>query len=71
MLRKKIVPRKAKNKCLLGCQEAPEEAALCVDFPNKKLLFEQQLKHCSKFLKKNGELDSKSSRTNEGIPEHC
>ena len=56
---KKGAPPKA-NKELSAGQEAPGEAASRAHFSDKKQLFEQQLKHCSKFLQKKSELDSKS-----------
>jgi hypothetical protein len=37
------------NKKLFPCPEAPGAAASRAHFSNKKQLFEQQLKHCSKF----------------------
>ena len=41
------------NKYLFTGQEAPGEAASRVRCTDKKQLFEQQLKHCSRFLQKN------------------
>ena len=40
------------NKTLFTGREAPGEAASRAHCSNKKQLFEQQLKHCSKFLQK-------------------
>ena len=40
------------NKSLLTGQEAPGEAASRAHCTNKKQLFEQQLKHCLRFLQK-------------------
>ena len=55
-----MVPRTASKKCappdsnttLLTGQEAPGEAASRAHCTNKKQLFEQQLKHCLRFLQK-------------------
>ena len=41
------------NDTLFTCREAPGEAASRTRCSDKKQLFEQQLKHCSRFLKKN------------------
>ena len=57
---KKWVPKTASkkgappdsNKTLIQCQEAPGEAASRARCTNKKQLFEQQLKHCLRFLQK-------------------
>ena len=38
------------NSHLFQCQEAPGEAASRAHCTDKKQLFEQQLKHCSRFL---------------------
>ena len=38
------------NQLLFQCQEAPGEAASRAHCTDKKQLFEQQLKHCSRFL---------------------
>ena len=48
---KKGAPPKS-NKSLLTCQEAPGEAASRAHCTDKKQLFEQQLKHCFRFLQK-------------------
>ena len=52
----KIAPKKGappdSNQLLFQCQEAPGEAASRAHCSDKKQLFEQQLKHCSKFLQK-------------------
>ena len=40
------------NSHLFQCQEAPGEAASRAHCTDKKQLFEQQLKHCSRFLQK-------------------
>ena len=40
------------NRSLLTCQEAPGEIASRAHCTDKKQLLEQQLKHCSTFLKK-------------------
>ena len=40
------------NTSLLAGQEAPGEAASRAHCTDKKQLFEQQLKHCSRFLQK-------------------
>ena len=40
------------NNYLFQCQEAPGEAASRARCTNKKQLFEQQLKHCLRFLQK-------------------
>ena len=57
---KKLVPKTASkkgvppesNSSLFTGQEAPGEAASRARCTNKKQLFEQQLKHCSRFLQK-------------------
>ena len=56
---KKWVPKTASKKGAppesngeLTCQEAPGEAASRARCTNKKQSFEQQLKHCFRFLKK-------------------
>ena len=57
---KKWVPKTASKKgappdsntTLLTGQEAPGEAASRAHCTDKKQLFEQQLKHCSRFLQK-------------------
>ena len=41
------------NNYLFQSQEAPGEAASRAHCTDKKQLFEQQLKHCSRFLQKN------------------
>ena len=48
---KKSAPPKS-NNTLFQCQEAPGEAASRARCTNKKQLFEQQLKHCLRFLQK-------------------
>ena len=40
------------NRSLSVCQKAPGEAASRAHFSDKKQLFKQQLKHCSRFLQK-------------------
>ena len=57
---KKDTPKTASKKSglpdandeLFTCQEAPGEAASRAHCTDKKQLLEQQLKHCSRFLKK-------------------
>ena len=48
---KKGVPPKSNGELFAG-QEAPGEAASRAHCTDKKQLFEQQLKHCSRFLQK-------------------
>ena len=48
---KKGAPPKSNNHLFTG-QEAPGEAASRAHCTDKKQLFEQQLKHCSRFLQK-------------------
>ena len=81
----KIVQKKGAtpcaNKFLFQCQEAPGEAASRAHCSDKKQLFEQQLKHCSRFLQKKSEVGSKlvqktdwiaeSSPKTEWIAENC
>ena len=48
----KKVPCQSQTGHLFQCQEAPGEAASRAHRTDKKQLFEQQLKHCSRFLQK-------------------
>ena len=48
---KKGVPPESNRHRFTG-QEAPGEAAARARYTDKKQLFEQQLKHCSRFLQK-------------------
>ena len=57
------------NDYLFAGQEAPGEAASRAHFPDKKQLFEQQLKHCSKFLQKKSGLGSKLVQKTDRIAE--
>ena len=49
---KKRVPPPEPNDVLFTDREAPGGAASCARCSDKKQLFEQQLRHCSKFLQK-------------------
>ena len=48
----KKVPRPSQIPNQFPCGEAPREAASRAHYSNKKQLFEQKLKHCSRFLQK-------------------
>ena len=57
------------NRYLFTCREAPGEAASRAHCTDKKQLFEQQLKHCSRFLKKKGDWAQNWCRKTDRIAE--
>ena len=76
---KKGVPKTASEKgappdskgTLFQCQEAPGEAASHARCTDKKQLFEQQLKHCSRFLQKKVDWAQSCCNSLTGLLDHC
>ena len=76
---KKWVPKTASkkgappdsNKTLLTGQEAPGEAASRARCTDKKQLFEQQLKHCLRFLQKKVDWAQNCCEKLTGVLNYC